>query len=98
MQPLRICGNLTYERIKRGEHENTHKLAEDMALFTLDSLTMLEYGLEQVFKMAAFHLDAVGPVLGIKCERVRRTPGLFTLLAASSFCSRDACLVSTLTS
>lgn len=43
-----------------------------MVLFTLDNVTVLEYGLEQVFKMAAFDLDAVGPVLGMKCERVRK--------------------------
>ena len=71
---------------------------EDIVLFTLDNVTMLEYGLEQVFKMAAFDLDAVGPVLGMKGERVRRKLGLFMWLAVSSFRSRGACLVSTLTS
>jgi hypothetical protein len=69
-----------------------------MVLFTLDNVTVLEYGLEQVFKIAAFDLDAVGPVLGIKGERVRRTLALFMWLAVSSFRSRIACLVSTLTS
>jgi hypothetical protein len=52
-----------------------------MLLFTLDNVTLLEYGSEQVFKMAAFDLDAVGLVLGMKCERVRRTLELFTWLA-----------------
>jgi len=69
-----------------------------MVLLTLDKVTVLEYGLEQVSKIAAFDLDAVVPVLRIKGERVRRTLALFMWLAVSSFRSRIACLVSTLTS